>query len=204
MSITKRNLSKAERRQQLIKATIRCVARSGLSATTMAEVTKEAGLSLGIVNLHFQSKEKLLVETLRFVAHEYQAEWRKVLDLPGDPETRIARLIELDYSARVCQREKLAVWFAFWGEARSRPTYRRICADVDREYVRVVQQICDEICELDAPLAVDTEVVAYGYAALTDGLWLDLLISPRDMTRVKARQISLDYFASHFPGRFVP
>ena len=62
---------KAERRQQLIDATIRCIAQQGLSAITLQMVTREAGLSVGIANLHFQSKDNLLRETLRFVAEEY-------------------------------------------------------------------------------------------------------------------------------------
>jgi TetR/AcrR family transcriptional repressor of bet genes len=56
---------KAERRQQLIDATIRCIAQHGLSAVTMQMVTREAGLSVGIANLHFESKDNLLKETLR-------------------------------------------------------------------------------------------------------------------------------------------
>ena len=56
---------RAERRQQLIDATIRCIAQHGLSKVTMQMVTSEAGLSVGIANLHFQSKDNLLKETLR-------------------------------------------------------------------------------------------------------------------------------------------
>ena len=67
MSETPRSLPAKTRRKQLIKATIKCIAKNGLSGTTMADVTKLAGLSLGIVNLHFETKEKLLVETLRFI-----------------------------------------------------------------------------------------------------------------------------------------
>ena len=61
----KTDCSKEERQHQLIQATIRSVAQNGLSDTTMATVSSEAGLSQGIINLHFQSKERLLVETLR-------------------------------------------------------------------------------------------------------------------------------------------
>ena len=44
----------------------------------MANITSEAGVSMGIVSLHFQSKEKLLVETLRTVADEYLNGWRTI------------------------------------------------------------------------------------------------------------------------------
>jgi TetR/AcrR family transcriptional repressor of bet genes len=51
----RRTAPPAERRQQLIDATIRCVAQLGLAETTIATVAQEAGLSQGIINLHFQS-----------------------------------------------------------------------------------------------------------------------------------------------------
>ncbi|MDB2549863.1 TetR family transcriptional regulator, partial [Porticoccaceae bacterium] len=55
-SASKRSVSAQARRKQLIMATIKCIAQKGLSAVTMADITTEAGLSQGIVNLHFQSK----------------------------------------------------------------------------------------------------------------------------------------------------
>ena len=54
-----RAVAKERRREQLIKATINCIAKRGIAGTTMADVTNDAGLSSGIVNLHFQSKDKL-------------------------------------------------------------------------------------------------------------------------------------------------
>jgi TetR/AcrR family transcriptional repressor of bet genes len=71
---------KAERRQQLIDATIRCIAQQGLSAITLQMVTREAGLSVGIANLHFQSKDNLLRETLRFVAEEYHGGQIRIME----------------------------------------------------------------------------------------------------------------------------
>ncbi|MEJ6670301.1 MAG: TetR family transcriptional regulator, partial [Pseudomonadales bacterium] len=56
-------LPRAVRQQQLILATMQCISKVGLSSVTMAEVTKDAGLSRGIANLHFESKENLLIET---------------------------------------------------------------------------------------------------------------------------------------------
>ena len=59
-----RKASKETRQQQLIEATIDSLAKRGYSETTMADVADGAGLSRGIVNFHFESKEKLLVATL--------------------------------------------------------------------------------------------------------------------------------------------
>src|SRR5262245_10309114 len=60
-----RKASKDVRRLQLIEATIDVMARKGYAGTTMADVAKQAGLSSGIVNFHFETKENLLAETLK-------------------------------------------------------------------------------------------------------------------------------------------
>jgi TetR/AcrR family transcriptional repressor of bet genes len=73
---SRRALSKERRRQQLIDATIKCISNKGLGGLTLADVANEAGLSQGIVNLHFNSKDNLLNETLRFLAEDYEERQR--------------------------------------------------------------------------------------------------------------------------------
>ncbi|MGI9287108.1 MAG: TetR family transcriptional regulator, partial [Pseudomonadales bacterium] len=96
----RRIMSKQDRRAQLIKATIKCIAKNGLSGTTMADVTREAGLSIGIVNLHFQSKEKLLIETLRCIDNEYKTGWDKIIASDGSTVEKITALVEFDFSSQ--------------------------------------------------------------------------------------------------------
>lgn len=187
----------------MIRATIRSVAKNGLADTTMATVAKEAGLSQGIINLHFQSKDRLLVETLRYVADEYRTSWEKALDGAGaSPAERLAALVEVDFKMPVCDRNKLAVWFAFWGESKSRPTYRKLCAARDIEYRRELGALCAELIETGAYNGLNALVLATGLSAMSQGLWLDLLISPRSITRRQARDICMAYLASAFPRHF--
>jgi TetR/AcrR family transcriptional repressor of bet genes len=199
----KRTASKEERQQQLIQATIRSVARNGLSDTTMATVSSEAGLSQGIINLHFQSKERLLVETLRYIAEEYRVAWEKAVKEAGpSPAEQLAALVAVDFKPPVCDRNKLAVWFAFWGESKSRPTYRKICALRDMAYRQEMVQLCEQLIEEGDYEGLDANFVAAGLSAMTSGLWLDLLTSPRSMTREQARQICMAYLATAFGKHF--
>ena len=192
-----------ERREQLIQATIRCVATHGLADTTIATVAQEAGLSQGIINLHFQTKDKLLVETLRYLADEYRSAVRKTVDKAGgSPEAGLTALVDLDFSRTICERSKLAVWFAFWGERKFRPTYRRICADRDKSYDDMVRVMCRRLCEEGGYPDVEPDLVADGLSALTDGLWLDLLVRPESMSRELAKRITLSYLADAFPKHF--
>jgi TetR/AcrR family transcriptional repressor of bet genes len=199
----RRTAAPEERRQQLIEATIRCVSNQGLAETTTATVAREAGLSQGIINLHFRSKERLLTETLRYLADEYRNACREAAEATGDsPVAGLQAMVELDFRRNICSRDKLAVWFAFWGERRFRPTYRRICAERDRSYDDMVRVICARLCEEGGYAEVEPALVADGLSALTDGLWLDLLVRPDSMSRERAKQITLRYLADVFPRHF--
>jgi len=201
--LTKRRTASKEARQaQLIKATIRSIAKHGLSVTTMASVSKEAGLSQGIINLHFHSKERLLEETLRYVVDEYRTAWCKALDDSGDSAAeKLNALAAVDFDKQICQRNRLAVWFAFWGESRSRLTYRKIYAERSREYKQVLTGLCEEIIR-QGGYDARAQHIAIGLVAMQAGLWLDLLLSPAEMNQELAREISLSYLRGVFPGHF--
>src|SRR5215467_6337245 len=83
-----RKASKEVRQLQLIEATIDSLAKRGYAETTMADVADGAGLSRGIVNFHFESKEKLLVATLQHMYDEYSAHCRSVLQKAGGDPAR--------------------------------------------------------------------------------------------------------------------
>ena len=192
-----------ERREQLILATIRSVADRGLADTTIATVAQEAGLSQGIVNLHFRSKDGLLTETLRYLADEYRNAVQDAAEIGSvSPVEGLLAMVELDFRRTICSREKLAVWFAFWGERRFRPTYRRICAERDRSYDDMVSVICARLCDECGYKDVEPALVADGLSALTDGLWLDLLVRPESMSRERAKRVTLSYLADVFPRHF--
>lgn len=199
----RRTAPKEERRTQLIKATMRSIAKRGLSDTTMATVTREAKLSLGIINLHFQSKERLLVETLRFVTDEYERVWGKALERSGPSNAeKLWAIVAVDFALPVCEPNKLAVWFAFWGESKSRRSYREIFANADRQYDRVLLDLCTQIVTEEPYSGVDPNIVATGLSAMSWGLWLDILVNPESMNAAQAKSVCRAYLSSVFPRHF--
>ncbi len=198
-----RSLSKQARRKQLIEATIQCIADKGLSGTTMADVTQRAGLSLGIVNLHFQSKEKLLIETLNFISDEYTSGLNKIFNNQRlNTEQKILAHINFDFSREIIDRNKLAVWFAFWGETKSRPAYFLICASYIMEIANNLTNLFALLKQQGDYTEVDPELVCTCYTALSDGLWLDLLITPKGLKPAQAQSIAMHYLATQFPNHF--
>ncbi len=197
-----RKASKETRRQQLIDATIDSLARRGYSETTMADVAEGAGLSRGIVNFHFESKEKLLVATLQFMADEYSAHWRAaLLRAGGDPARQLATLVAADFDRAICSKRKLAAWCAFWGEAKSRPTYQSLCGARDEAYQNVFIALCRKL-KADGGYDFDPQSTALGLSAMLEGLWLRLMMGTEDATRESALHASADFLASVFPKHY--
>lgn len=191
------------RRVQLIEATIDTVARRGFTELTLAHVADAAKLSRGIVNFYFRSKEELLAETLRYLTGEYEKNWRDALARAGnDPVAKLRMLVEGDFASQTAGRKHVSVWYAFWGEARWRPEYLRICQDVAAQYRKETRALIEEIVAHGNYRNVDTDLVARGLNALIDGLWLDLLIDPKGIDRNLAKRCCYNFLAAHFPREF--
>lgn len=197
-----RKASKAMRREQLIEATIDTLAAKGYASTTLADVAKAAGLSGGIVNFHFETKDKLLAETLRHLALEYRTNWRSAVAMAGPaPAERLKALLAADFNEVVCTPRVLAAWCAFWAEAQSRPTYLEHCSANDEEYQRIITEFVAELAaEVGYPLA--PAPIARALEAMMGGLWLDLLTTQAPFSRQEALETMFAVLAALFPRHY--
>lgn len=191
------------RRTQLIEATIDMIARRGFAALTLADIAKAAHLSSGIVNFYFRSKEELLVATLRHLAASYERFIEQAVTRAGDePAEQFAAIIEADFDPRVASRKHVTVWYAFWGEARWRPDYLEICAEISDRFFVQTRALCAAIAERGGYGGLDLDAIARGFNAMSDGLWLDLLTNPKALSREEAKRVSFAYLAGVFPKEF--
>ena len=198
-----RKASKETRQQQLIEATIDSLAKRGYSDTTLANVADGAGLSRGIVNFHFESKEKLLVSTLQFMSDEYANHWNAALEKAGPGAAdKIWALVNADFDRRICTKRKLAAWCAFWGEAKSRPTYQALCGASDLNYQKTFVELCAEL-KADGGYDYDAEPMALGICSMMEGLWFRLMMND-GLTRERALGAAIEYVAAVFPKHISP
>ncbi|MFX0540479.1 TetR family transcriptional regulator C-terminal domain-containing protein [Roseovarius sp. S4756] len=191
------------RRQQLIDATIEALAHHGVSGTTMAEVTRRAGLSMGIVSLHFQSKDNLLTSTLRHLSEEYREVWAPICENTALPPTkRLASIIAASFDPVTSSPTKMKAWFAFFGETRYRLIYDKMVNEFDDERIDAMERLCAEIIAEGGYDDVCPEAVAASIECLCDGLWLSMILCPGWLTPEGAQQQVMDIVARHFPHHF--
>jgi TetR/AcrR family transcriptional regulator, transcriptional repressor of bet genes len=198
-----RTMSRAARRAQLIEATIETLAARGYARLTLTDVARTAGLSHGLVLFHFQTKERLLAETLSFLAEEYRANWQSALAQVGKaPADQLNALIQADFAPAICTPSRLAAWCSFWGEAQSRPLYQAACGDKDRAYNAQLEDICQRLSDLGG-YGHDAVRIARVIRVTIEGTWLDLMSgTPPPYDKDEALRTVRTCVAQCFPRHF--
>lgn len=200
--IAPRKLSREVRRQQFIEATIDLLADRGYARTTLTDVARRAGLSHGLVNFHFKTKELLLSETLSYLSNEYRENWQSALEaVPTNASMQLDALIKADFVPRICETRKLAAWCAFWGEAQSRPMYQAKCGTNDDEYVLMLESICTNLLTEGGYSGIP-ERIARVIRCTVEGVWMDLATQTRPYSREEAMGTAYASLTAFFPKHF--
>lgn len=195
-----RGAQREARRRDILRATIRSIERVGFADTTLATVAEIAGVAQGSVVFHFKTKDDLLIETLRHMADEYCDVWQKaLLAAPPDPVERLCALVATDFRRDVCTLGKIAVWKAFWAEAKSRPVYHEICGARDDARHAAVRHCVAAILSATGDQRGSVDVTT-AIECLHDGLMESMLGGPRMLSRHDALRVAFLSLATQFPA----
>jgi TetR/AcrR family transcriptional repressor of bet genes len=202
LPVRRQGAASGQTRAAILDAAIRVVARHSLSGTTVERVAETAGVSPGTVILHFKRKESLLLEALEHLAQEFdQARRRAIATAAGDPVRALEQLIEVAFDPKVSDPAKVAVWYAFWGEAAARRTYLERVDAIDLNYHADIVRICGELVARGYG-HVNAEAAAIGLIGAIEYLWQDILVAGDGFDRAAARKTVRAYLASVFPPHF--
>jgi TetR/AcrR family transcriptional repressor of bet genes len=199
-STDRRDLRRARREAQLIDAALECISTLGLRDTTVQDVAARADMAVGSINQYFGSKELLFTAVLRHLAEEFESAWRGGLEeAGGDPAARLRRFVECYFETGICQRKKIAVWFAFWGEVKARPKYRAVCAGYDRLHDEALESLCRELIATGGYVATEPRAAAKIIGSTCHGLWLELLTGTDGLKRAELAALARSGLAALFP-----
>jgi TetR/AcrR family transcriptional repressor of bet genes len=172
---------RSTRRRELIEATISIIARYGYSGTTVSRVAKAAGVSIGLMNFHFESKDKLFKETFKYLADDYHQVWMNlIMGCSDDPWDRLIKtMIGAYFDPEVFTSEKLAVWFSFWSDAALRDNFRNAATRVEHRYIRDLEGEIYRLVQHRADGKKTAARITGALSAMIDGYWLQALIYPK-------------------------
>ena len=195
-----RSARRSARERQLVGAAMACISRLGLEATTVQAVAAAAGMAVGSINQYFRTKERLLTAVLVDLSAEFERAWRAALDgCEPDAGARLDAFVGCYFRPEICRREKIAVWYAFWGEVAARPQYRRVCAGYDRRHGTALVGLCADLIEGGGYAPMQSASSARLIAAVCHGLWLEYLTAPAPVSREACGRTAADTLRALFP-----
>ena len=178
------------RKPQLVQATMRVIDRVGLHSASIALISKEAGVSTGIINHYFGGKHGLLEETMREILRQLSLTVTERLStIPKDAhQQRINAIIDGNFVGYQAENKVAKTWLAFWSYSVHDPELHRLQKVNEK---RLLSHLKIELKALfDKEQA---ELIAHAIAALIDGIWLRGTLNPQGIDAHKARLIINDY-----------
>jgi TetR/AcrR family transcriptional repressor of bet genes len=194
----------SRQRQRLIDACIAALHLYGPSRTTVEKVVAIADLSPGIVRFYFDSKDAMLLASLGYLAAEFEERLLvPVGRLKDSPARALELLVDLYLDPEIASTRKISVWYSFWGEASSRQEYLDICGKNDEDFAILVRQLMERLIAETGARHLDADGVALGLIGVLEVLWQGFAFqSEESIDRAAARERSLAYLRSVFPGKF--
>lgn len=199
------NRDPERKRQLLLEATLDSVAEVGIAETTVSAIIQRAGLSRGMIHLHFGGKDKLLTAAAAAFSEEYYTEMdRQLARSSTDPVMVILAVIHADLSPEILNERSVALWHGFRGSARNNPEIARYSNTRDQ---RLRRMVCDAFDALlpEAATGEDNAIaneVTLGTLALLEGMWADYMTHPNAFSRETAVRIIVRFLNGIIPGRF--
>lgn len=178
------------RKPQLVQATMTVIEQVGLHAASIALISREAGVSTGIINHYFGGKHGLLEETMRVILREHSLTVMNALSkLKKDAhQARINAIVQANFAGFQTQSHVVKTWLAFWSYSMHDPQLNRL------QRVNEKRLISHLHIELKALLPkAHAQRVAQGIAALIDGFWLRGALNPNGINADQAQRLINDY-----------
>ena len=174
------------RRHSLVEATARVLARDGATGASVRVIALEAGVSPGLVNHYFAGIDTLIAATYSMVGEQVRLALAQAVALAGtDPRARLTAYVSASFAPPIANRALLATWVAFWS-LTTKPAVAERHDAIYADYRRDLETLLGA-CGI-APS--DRRLTAIAIAALVDGLWLELCLSPGGFTPEEARSLA--------------
>jgi AcrR family transcriptional regulator len=192
------------RRQQLIDATLDSLARFGHSGTTVRVVCAKAGLSPGMVKLHFKGIDDLIAASYAYIG-QYVADVfeRAMAEAGADPLDRLRAVVDANFQSPVLARNKLPIWLAFWSLVPTNTEIRKTHAMIYDRYRKRLGVLIERIAA-ECALDLDVRRTVFAFVAMIEGLWLQLCLEPSRFSLDTAESFAHSWIDAMVAGRFSP
>ena len=170
-----------QRRQDLVDATLTCIATLGMERTTVREIAIKAGVTAGLIRHYFASKDELVLAAYTHYVEQITMQSREAVVASGpDPLQRLATFVRTSLTPPVVDQTKLSLWAGFIEHVRTNPAM----AAVHRQGYLASRDDATTLIRAaliqagQRPDAAALRRFSIAVNAIIDGLWLEGSMSP--------------------------
>ena len=164
------------RRQDLIEATLDCVAARGLQGATVRAIALRAGVTAGLIRHYFPGKEELLQAAYATLVGRMTEQAKAPLAMEGaGPRRRLAAFVQANLGPPVVDARVFSLWAGFIGRAHSDPALAAAHREGYLGFRDEVEALVAEVLSAEGRGAGEAELRGYAIAinAIIDGLWIE-------------------------------
>ena len=169
---TQREQAAADARQRILAAAADCIVRDGLAQVRMASIARTAGVSAGLLHYHFDTKELLFGEVLKY-SHAVSAELnqRAMAGAGEGPAERLSAFLDRCLPSDDQRAHEWLLWQELTLLCIRDPHLAKVGADLYEDlYATVADIITEGLTAGVFDTALDARSLAEMAVALTDGL----------------------------------
>ena len=190
------------RRIEMLRAAAELICERGFGDTRIADVAKRAGVSSALVIYYFGTRDRLLVDALRYSEESfYEAAERMLAETP-DVRDRLSMLVRWTCVPEMSDEIPGAwgLWFDLWAQAFRHDEVKAGRVELDARWRNMIIDTVKS-AELDAD--IDAKMFALEFAALLDGLSIQVALDDPEVDSTLAYEIAMRFAERelNLPGR---
>lgn len=184
------------RRRAMLQAAAELISERGYGDTRIADVAKRAGTSSGLVIYYFGTRDRLLVDALRYSEESYYEAAATLLDDEPDFRKRLSMLVEWSCVPELPGEVhgSWGLWLDLWATALRHREVREARVELDGRWRDLIERIVREGQESgDVGKDVDPRRFALSFTIVLDGLSTQVALDDPEITSDLAREIAMAF-----------
>ncbi|THA80038.1 TetR/AcrR family transcriptional regulator [Streptomyces sp. A0592] len=171
--------------ERMLEEAMAAIAEDGLAALTMSKLADRLGTSGGHILYYFGSKDRLLLEALRWSEEQLAVERAALLRRRVTAPRKLELFLEL-YLPRGPRDPRWTLWIELWARTPSNDDLRAAQEEIDAGWHEDLRALLAKGVEQGRFAPTDTADRASELLALLDGLSTRVVLGQRDADRVRA------------------
>jgi AcrR family transcriptional regulator len=184
------------RRIEMLRAAAELICERGFGDTRIADVAKRAGVSSALVIYYFGTRDRLLVDALRFSEESFYEAAEKMLAEVTSLRERLSLLIKWTCVPEADNEIPGAwgLWFDLWAQAFRHDEVRAGRVELDARWRRmIVDAIKSGEASDELDVEVDARLFALEFSALLDGLSIQVALDDPEVDSDLAYQLAMRF-----------